>query len=141
MGAELDALWGSGGGVGIIRPEECSLLEPTGKRRCCCSHDAIWPRRRRHRCETRHTFLSRPRNNPTSVFFFFLLSATSYVAMSSLLDVEVEGITGQLAIGTYMSVEPSLNACSDSVATLATATLEPGRLSLPDSNSLRKSRQ
>ena len=74
-------------------------------------------------------------------FFFFLLSATSYVAMSSLLDVEVEGITGQLAIGTYMSVEPSLNACSDSVATLATATLEPGRLSLPDSNSLRKSRQ
>jgi hypothetical protein len=102
----------------------------------------------RHICETRRTSISC--NNPILVSILFC--STSYAALSGLLDVETEDITGKPATGADLSAAPPVvgtgfksdplrdasNACSDSVATLATATSAPGPLSLPGSNSLSK---
>ena len=75
------------------------------------------------------------------------------MALSSLLDVELEDITitGKLARVCLYVAPPDVrmgfksgplrgasNPCSDSVATLATATSAPGPLLFPDSNSLCK---
>ena len=75
-------------------------------------------------------------------------------APSSLLDIEtlLEDITGELAteanvyvvtpaVRTGFKSDPfrcASNACSDSVATLATATSAPGSFLSPNSNSLYK---
>lgn len=99
----------------------------------------------RYRCETRRTSVLC--NNPISVSI--LSRSTSYAALSSLLDVEMEDITGELATGADLSVAlPAVrtgfkfdplrgdsNGCSDSVATLAAATSAPGPLLSPDNNS------
>src|ERR1700679_4057214 len=102
----------------------------------------------RHRCETRRTSISC--NNPILVSILFCL--TSYAALSRPLDIETEDITGKLSTGEKLSKKPlaartefksdplrgTSNACSDSVATLATATSAPDPLLSPDSNSLCK---
>lgn len=98
----------------------------------------------RHSCETRRTSVSC--NNPISVSI--LSRSTSYAALSGLLDVETEDINAELARADLSVALPAVrtgfkfdclrgesNGCSNTVATLVTATSAPGPLLFPDNSS------